>query len=310
MINKNLLKTSKRMVIILLVTVFSIAVIVACSADATEPSASQSSTIPDTGPTTPDEPEPTFPGDTYYNVYIPFVKYSSEDAAWITVVSWQDTNTLAQIWKDIIDGGKDNDGKRWIIRDGDNRQNDPLNGNYYYFDKNFDIVYVHENRNEHTASGYKMKVKEFLGGVIVKYSGGGKPGTWTVGGLYKTVLNKEKNNSKGQQGYTKYNNDNLNEFMRAVHRWEEGDLSVILMNVGYAFGNDEYGVDEYYCTVDNNYRKDPAYMLGVDPNKYLGTEFEKYWNEKLNVRVNHSWKTSEKFNFKFVSVEPYAWHLE
>lgn len=45
------------------------------------------------------------------------------------------------------------------------------------------------------------------------------------------------------------------EFMRAIHRWEEGDLSVILMNVGYDFGNGEYGVDEYYCTVDDNYRK-------------------------------------------------------
>ena len=100
------------------------------------------------------------------------------------------------------------------------------------------------------------------------------------------------------------------EFMRAIHRWEEGDLSVILMNVGYDFGNGEYGVDEYYCTVDDNYRKNPSYFIGVDPKTYLGTESYGYWNEKLNVRVNHSWKTSEKFNFKFVSAKPQSWHLQ
>ena len=330
-------KILKRMPVLFLIGAFSIAGIIACSADVTEPNASQPSvTIPDnTGPVTPGdtntspepeptpvpEPEPTpdpepepsqptFPEDTYLKIYVPWGKTLQADR-YITTVSYQDTNTLNQLWKAFIECEKDNNGKRWIIRDGDNRQTDPLTGNYYYFDKNFDIFHSYQRISSTEIYGHVIKVKEFVGGVIVKYSGGrqdfaGK--VWTIGGLYKTVLNKEKYNSKEQQGYTKYNNNNLNEFMRAVHRWEEGDLSVILMNVGYAFGNDEYGVDQYYCTADNNYRKNPSYFLGVDPNKYLGTDLNGYRNEKLNVRVNHSSNTS-KFNFKFVSVDPYAWHL-
>ena len=323
-INYELAKVLKKVAIILLIAMFSVAVIVACSADATEPRESQSSvTVPEnTGPVTPDdtnastdpeptpEPEPTFPDDTYLEIYVPWGKTLQADK-YVATVSYQDTNTLNQLWKAFIECEKDNDGKRWIIRDGDNSQADPLTGNYYYFDKNFDIFHSYQKISSTEIYGHVIKVKEFVGGVIVKYSGGrqdfaGK--VWTIGGLYKTVLNKEKYNSKEQQGYTKYNNNNLNEFMRAVHRWEEGDLSVILMNVGYAFGNDEYGVDQYYCTADNNYRKNPSYFLGVDPNKYLGTDLNGYRNEKLNVRVNHSSNTS-KFNFKFVSVDPYAWHL-
>ena len=306
MINYQLVKVFQKVAVIFLIAVFSVTGIVACSADATEPSASQS-TIPDTGPTTPDEPTPTFDEGTYYNLYVPWTTWR-EGSGWITNVSWQDTNALTKLWKELIDGGKHNDGKRWFIRDGDNRQSDHRTGNYYYFDKNFDIVH---------AGNYadKLKVKQFLGGVIVKYSGGdGKRhnGAYTVGGLYKTLLNKEKDNSQGQQGYTKYNNDNLNEFMRAIHRWEEGDLSIILMNV--TSGNDvhqnEFGVDEYYCTVDDNYRKDPTYFLGQDPTTYLGKQLPYYSGEKLNVRVNHSWKIWGGFQFRFVYNFPYAWQLE
>ena len=313
--------TSKSIAIILLIAVFSIG-FVSCKKP-TQPSGySQSVEVPgngETGPVDPDpnpdpdnpdnpgQPEqPTFDEGSYINIFTPWVKGLEADGKWITNVSYQDTNTLNNLWKELIDGGVDNNGNRWFIRDGDNGQKDIREANYYYFDKNFDIVHAGKYAD-------KVRLKQFLGGVIVKYSGGrqdltGK--TWTIGGLYKTVLNKETENSEGQQGYTKYDNNNLNEFMRSVHRWEEGDLSIILMNVGYDFGNNEYGVDEYYCTVDDNYRKNPASFIGVDPNTYLGTDINGYWEEKLNVRVNHSWQTSDKFNFKFVSAEPYAWHLE
>lgn len=134
-------------------------------------------------------------------------------------------------------------------------------------------------------------------------------------------MNKANNNSQGQKGYTKYENDNLNEFMRAIHAWNEGDLSVILMNLGYfecetnpngssiAERFDEFGIDEYYCTVDNNYRRKPEYFLGKNPTNYLGIKHNGYNHEKLNVRVNHSWNLG-RFNYKFFYAKPLNWHLE
>lgn len=230
-------------------------------------------------PTQPDKK--TFSENSYIEIYTPWIDWYS------TNVSWEDTNTLTQIWKDLIFKKGDIYGRRWCIRDGDNRIiGDFKQGNYYYFDDNLDIVHSGKYANE-------IKVKQFLGGVIVKYSGGNESGTLTVGGLYKTLLNKDKNNSQGQQGYTKYNNNNFNEFMRAIHNREEGDLSVILMNIGYDKKEylDEYGIDEYYSTVDNNYKRNPEYFLGKNPNSYMET--------KLNVKVNHSWNL-DKFNFTFI----------
>lgn len=310
MINAKLFKFSKRLFIILLVAVFSIVGIVSCSGvedisgsrggdygDYTEDSEDTGVVTPDkdnpsTKPTEPapnPNPKPTFPANTYTNIYTPWIDWNP------TNVSWQDTNTLTQLWKNLINNDGDRYGRKWCIRDGDNRiVGDFKQGNYYYFDDNFDIVHSGKYADN-------LKVKQFLGGVIVMYSRGKESGTWTVGGLYKTLLNKEKNNSKGQKGYTKYENDNLNEFMRAIHRWEEGDLSVILMNIGYDEKRyqAEYGIDEYYCTVDDNYRKKPEYFLGKNPTNYLGTRDNVYWQEKLNVRVNHSWNL-DRFNFTFI----------
>ena len=333
MFNTNILE---RMSILFFIAIFSFAVIIACSQDTTEPSRSNSSTlVPDnTGPVMPMEPldtdlpswtleyetelpkpeptKPTFDANSYYSLYVPWVKWR-EGEGWITNVSWQDTNTLTKLWKEQIDGGKHNNGKRWFIRNGDNNESDYRVGSYYYFDKNFDIVDAGRYEN-------KLKLKQFLGGVIVKYSGGRSPGTWTIGGLYKYLLNKVENNSQGQQGYTKYNDVNLNEFMRASHNWGEGDLTIILMNV--ASGDDQYqnefGIDEYYSTSDYNYRKNPTYFLGKNPTTYLGTSQNGWSGAKLNVRINHSRdynrttiKWLEKlYYFRFVESVPYAWQLE
>lgn len=336
--------------IIILIAIFVIAGIISCSGDAVtggggngnysywegvpqpdetgpvaptpdpDPEAPDYSDIPTWGdsatepeppdPTPTPTPKPSFESDTYVNIYAPFTKWDNE-TGYIKRVSYKDTNTLTELWKAHISGGN-NDGKRWFIRDGDNHSlaypydkivtytNDL---NYYYFDKNFDIV--HAGKYAH-----RVKLKKFLGGVIVKYSRGKNDGTWTIGGLYQWVLNKADNNSQGQKGYTKYENDNLNEFMRAIHNWNEGDLSVILMNLGYNDQNhDQFGVDEYYCTVDNNYRRNPEYFLGQNPTSYLGNGQYTYWHEKLNVRINHSWNLS-RFNFRFFSAQPLNWHLE
>ena len=58
--------------------------------------------------------------------------------------------------------------------------------------------------------------------------------------------------------------------------------------------------------IDNNYRKDPSYFLGKNPSNYLGKDGKSYIGEKLNVRVNHSWRL-DKFNFRFTMAEAYSW---
>ena len=339
MINK-ILKNKKRIsYFYLLIAIFSIIVIIACggtdiTGDGRDDSDfTQIPQAPDpekTGPLNSDLnswdleytvklpdieiPTPTFPNDSYYEIYAPFVTTTTN----YLKVSYLDTASLNSFWKRHVNRAASNDNLRWIIRDGDNRQTDPRNGNYYYFDKNADIVHVGNYAN-------KVKVKEFVGGVIVKYNRdwkGNISGVWTIGGLYRTLLNKDRNNSKGQQGYAKYNNYNLNEFMRAIDNREEGDLSVILMNAGYSSRDKRYtfdfnwsfGVDEYYCTIDNNYRKNPSYFLGKNPTNYLGTDEKGYKNEKLNIRINYTSTTvsgdSGKFNYRFILAETLNWWLQ
>ena len=149
--DKTLFKISKRVAIILLIAVFSFAGIVSCSADMTEPSASQTpELVPDsaiTGPVTPDdtntspepepepepeptpEPEPVFPEDTYRRIYTPWRGDN------YPTVSYQDTNKLLQYWKEMISRKDTGNTKRWMIR------TDKDGYNFYYFDKNFDLVY-------------------------------------------------------------------------------------------------------------------------------------------------------------------------
>ena len=327
MINTKVLRFSKRIAIILLIAAFSIVGIVACgnTEDISGSGNGGFTQIPETpvpektGPLTTDLPSfgldyktdistknpdtPTtedFPENTKYEIYAPFITPKGN----YLIVSYMDTNSLNDMWKKHITRAGSNDNIRWVIRDGDNRKNNPKDGNYYYFNKNADIVHAGNYANG-------IKLKEFVGGVIVKYNQdwtGAASDVWTIGGLYKTILNKDNNNSEGQQGYGKYNNNNLNEFMRATHNREEGDLSIILMNVGYASVDDrynfvfsyEFGVDEYYSTTDNNYRKDASYFIGKNPSSY--------YNTKLNAKVNHSGNL-KSYNFRFIMTEAENWWL-
>lgn len=99
------------------------------------------------------EEENQYPEDTYYIVYTPFTGGTN-----LTRISYLDTNTLNEMWKKTIRHGLNGDGRAWGIRDADNVHYDIRNGNYYYFDKNFDIV--------HTGNyGNRVKVKKFLGAI-------------------------------------------------------------------------------------------------------------------------------------------------
>ena len=242
--NSKLLKVSKRALIILLIIVFSIG-IVACggaeniagssSGSYTENSDETAIVNPETpNPEQPKPEKPTFEENTYRSIYAPFVNW--EDKSQVPEankirVSWLDTNSLNQIWQKQIEGGKDNDGKRFIIRDANNNQREPLTGSYYFFDKNFNIVYYRQGKGS-------LLVRKFISGIMINYTGynGRKPADWGIGGIYETVLTKKE--------ITDNNFDQLNIFMGDRDmREERGSLEVLIINTGYSFDNNtEFGV--------------------------------------------------------------------
>ena len=262
--NSKLLKVSKRaLIIILLIIAFSIG-IVACSGaenisgsssgsytespggtetgggeengDGSETGGNTGETGGNTGSGT--TTKPTFPENSYHTIYAPFVNWADKSQvpeANKIRVSWQDTNTIDKIWKKQIEGGKDNDGKRFIIRDANNNQRDPLTGSYYFLDKNFNIVYYRQGKGS-------LLVRKFIRGTIVNFTGysGKKPADWGIGGEYETVLTKNE--------ITANNFDQLNIFMGDRDMSEtRGQLEVLVLNTGYTFDNNtEFGVTFYY----------------------------------------------------------------
>ena len=298
MTTSKLLKISKRAAIILLIAVFSIVGIVACGgAEDIAGSRGGGDTIVEPGPTgptdqtdpeEPDQPEqPTFPEDTYYKIYAPWVKWDESQApnGWRTNVSYQDTNTLTQIWKQQIAGGKYNDDRRWFIRDANNNLNDHRLGSYYYFDKDFNIVYYRQGKGS-------LTVRKFLSGIIVKYKGGRNNGTYAIGGVYETLLTKNE--------ITGNNFDQLNIFMgHEDMRADKGALEILTMNTGYDDKwQNEFGVDFYYNKS----------VMGEDQLGQYTSKKPEELNNFLSAR-NLSFNLSY-VNFRFVFNRSYDWHLE
>ena len=297
MTTSKLLKISKRVAIILLIAVFSIVGIVACGgAEDIAGSRGGGDTIVDPGPTgptdptdpeEPDQPEqPTFSEDTYYKIYAPWVKWDESQApnGWRTNVSYQDTNTLTQIWKQQIEGGKYNDDRRWFIRDANNNLNDHRLGSYYYFDKDFNIVYYRQGKGS-------LTVRKFLSGIIVKYKGGRNNGTYAIGGVYETLLTKNE--------ITGNNFDQLNIFMgHEDMRADKGGLEILTMNTGYDDSwQNEFGVDFYYNKS----------VMGEDQ---LGQYMSKNPDELNNFLGARNLSANLSYvNFRFVFNRPYDWHL-
>ena len=296
--NSKLLKVSKRALIILLIIVFSIAGIVACGGAENIAGSSSGSYTEDSGgtvtvnPETPNpeqpnpeqpttkpeqqEPQkPTFAENTYYTIYAPFVNWEDKSEvpeANKIKVSWQDTNTVNKIWKKQIEGGKDNDGKRFIIRDANNNQREPLTGSYYFFDKNFNIVYYRQGKGS-------LLVRKFINGIIVRKRGNQN---WVIGGVYETVLSKNE--------ITANNFDQLNIFMGDRDMGEtRGNLEILIINTDYTFDNNtEFGVSFFYSKNNKTGYTASSKITGVR---------------------NLSWQPWY-VNYKFVSVVPYPWHLE
>ena len=334
-----------RVAIILLIAVFVIAGITACKKKVTQPNSQQATLVPapeqtrpdpeKTGPLTTDldsflttdlqyfgldykrdlikpepipEPEPpkrTFPADTYMTVYTP---WRGEN---YPRVSWQDSETLLRIWKEMI-SKKYNNNSRWFVKGASygnwdfnpDRWKDwmfyfPPEANYYYFDKNFDIVYYKDTQKA------TLKIMKLVGAAIVRWnkekSQGNSPsyvGTWTVGGIYQTILTHAE--------ITGNNNDDLNFFTRAEHMPSRDNkpLQVINMNLGY---NDqtftEFGIDNYYnTTMGDGYYNNITQFTNKTPQAL---------DEFLNCKINLSWQWNlDWHNWRFFTMKPAAWHLE
>ena len=306
MMDKTLFKISKRVAIILLIAVFSFAGIVSCSADMTEPSASQTpELVPDsaiTGPVTPDdtntspepepepepeptpEPEPVFPEDTYRRIYTPWRGDN------YPTVSYQDTNKLLQYWKEMISRKDTGNTKRWMIR------TDKDGYNFYYFDKNFDLVY-------HRVGKGTLKIRKLVGATIMKYYRGNYKGTLSIAGIYENLVDKA--GQYGWQHFSKfmhagYNGENNNDYRKV------GDLELMLLNIGFqnpAFT--QFGVDSYYGTW-NDYRRDINKFLGQSPES-----LESSSGGRLNVnqRVNLAYNP-EGYSVWFIESTPGNWEAE
>ena len=306
MMDKTLFKISKRVAIILLIAVFSFAGIVSCSADMTEPSASQTpELVPDpgqTGPVTPGdtntspepepepepeptpEPEPVFPEDTYRRIYTPWRGDN------YPTVSYQDTNKLLQYWKEMISRKDTGNTKRWMIR------TDKDGYNFYYFDKNFDLVYYREGKGT-------LKIRKLVGATIMKYYRGNYKGTLSIAGIYENLVDKA--GQYGWQHFSKfmhagYNGENNNDYRKV------GDLELMLLNIGFqnpAFT--QFGVDSYYGTW-NDYRRDINKFLGQSPES-----LESSSGGRLNVnqRVNLAYNP-EGYSVWFIESTPGNWEAE
>ncbi len=179
---------------------------------------------------------------------------------------------MNQIWQKQIEGGKDNDGKRFIIRDANNNQKEPLTGSYYFFDKKFNIVYYRQGKGS-------LLVRKFINGIIVRKRGNQN---WVIGGVYETVLSKNE--------ITANNFDQLNIFMGDRDMGEtRGNLEILIINTDYIFDNNtEYGVSFFYSKNNKTGYTASSKITGVR---------------------NLSWQPWY-VNYKFVSVDPYLWHLE
>ena len=219
------LRVSKRVAIILLIAVFSIAGIVACGGGQDITGSRSTDTVVDE-PTTPDEPaQPEGPaennwdaseswnlaetkgkvfyGSSYRSVYVPL--NSGESGKWIGV-SYNDTDRLTRMWKAVIDKGV-RDGKRRMYiktRDGD-----------LFFDKDYNVRWskkpgtvlkwfkggaIAQLRDGYGNNWY-ASAEEQRGGV--RYTG-----TYIISGIYTFAMSL-------RSAAAAFNSDSINEFFWA-----------------------------------------------------------------------------------------------
>lgn len=132
----------------------------------------------------PELPKDPYPADTYMEIMVPFKRNVR--------VSYQDTETLDQLWKDVVDRTDKfpRDGNRRLYIKTANTWDGDKGGNFY-FDNDYNIRW--DKKPE-----WIMKI--FRGGAIIKYlpglrgsatpdghnpkGGGDYNGHWALGGIY------------------------------------------------------------------------------------------------------------------------------
>ena len=204
MFNHVFAKVSRRVAIISLIATFSVVGIISCGGsdditggsgysrvdggDNGGPVRTNDSNLPDMPYSLAVKPSWATNQDdgTHYKIYIPFWGWTN--------VSYKDTTTLNKLYRQFIEsgrGGRSNPGQsRWFIRNGNNFLSNPIEGEYYYFDKDLNIRY------HGSIPGYEKRVMyRYLGAVIINYSWNNGEGGWGNGsgpGLLAGRLRMEK----------------------------------------------------------------------------------------------------------------------
>ena len=235
-----------KVAIVLLIAVFSIAGIISCAGadDITgsrggliEEPTNPGAPVDPSDPENPEEPNDnngdtgdrlnveetkgkTFYGSSYRGVYIFGVS-----EPW-TRVSYNDTDRMDRIWKNMIDRG---------IRDGKRRMYIKSDDGDFFFDENYNIRW---SKKPDTV------LKWFQGGVIAQLRqgygnnvhsaseyGSTWSGSWTIGGLYTFAMHLSEAN--------RFNSTRVNEFFwdnsSLKGRWSRfgGRMEVLVVHPGY-----------------------------------------------------------------------------
>jgi len=205
-------------------------------------------------------PNTEYHQSTKYKVYAPFSGIGREGDYKYTNVSYLDTKTLSELWKNVIKM-KSHAGQELTLR---NRKT----GTYFYFDDNMDLRWS-KKPNE--------VIKKFVQGLIIQHKcGNDTKGAYAIAGLYQ--INRETSELK------KWNDTGVNivqgELFSVCNAYERviGEFDIIVLNPGHIINGNEYGF-EIYNSIYN-------YIKGTNP--YFEQKPEYYMSKITDV--TEAWK--------------------
>ena len=186
-------------------------------------------------------PDTEYHQSTKYKVYAPFSGIGREGDYKYTNVSYLDTKTLSELWKNVIKM-KSHAGQELTLR---NRQT----GTYFYFDDNMDLRWS-KKPNE--------VIKKFVQGLIIQHKcGNDTKGAYAIAGLYQ--INRETSELR------KWNDTGVNivqgELFSVYNAYERviGEFDIIVLNPGHIINGNEYGFEIYNSIYNYAYGTNPYY---------------------------------------------------
>ena len=217
-------------------------------------------------------PNTEYHQSTKYKVYAPFSGIGREGDYKYTNVSYLDTKTLSELWKNVIKM-KSHAGQELTLR---NRGT----GTYFYFDDNMDLRWS-KKPNE--------VIKKFVQGLIIQHKcGNDTKGAYAIAGLYQ--INRETAELK------KWNDTGVNivqgELFSPYSGYERviGEFDIIVLNPGHIINGNEYGF-EIYNSIYN-------YIKGTNP--YYEQKPEYYMSKITHVtEAWKNWKPNELHDVTF-----------